>query len=626
MLFCLKIKIKFMNLKITLFITGFALTFSTMYQSQTTLLESKAREWMSRNSNKTGTTSKDNFDFRSSRKSLSGETLRFQQTINGIPVYEGDIAIHFNKQGDVTYATEVPVSKKLKQVDTTPTYSKENAFDKAKAAAKIAGEITYQENNLYVFLTDEGETKLVHRVIINSYESPGDWEIMIDAHSGDVIRVQDISNYRHKEKPKKKTKEKSTEMKAAGTAYVFNPDPLSVAHVAYGGDYVDNNDATNASLDAARSLVTLPDITLSNGVYSLKSKYVQVADFESPATGLFTQSSPDFLFNRNDQGFEAVNAFYHLDRSMAYINETLGIDCKSTLNGGILLFDPHGLSGDDNSHFVPSTQRLAFGEGCVDDAEDADVVLHEFGHAIHYWVTGLKSSSSQGLGEGSGDYWAMSYSRSLNQWATSEPQYNWMFSWDGHNECWAGRVTNYTAKYPTSTINNSSYIHANGQIWATSLMRIYDRIGKEKTDRIFLEGLSMTNSSSNQQTAAVAVRQAAIDMVGTYGFTCNDVSIITEELTTSGYTLPAYQCSNLVVTDISKNSLSVYPNPVTENLTVSMDFKKSETVEIYSLDGRKISESNINSTNNMINVSKLNKGVYLLKIKGTDIVQKFIKN
>jgi hypothetical protein len=33
---------------------------------------------------------------------------------------------------------------------------------------------------------------------------------------------------------------------------------------------------------------------------------------------------------------------------MAYINETLGINCKSTLNNGILLFDPHGLGGDDN--------------------------------------------------------------------------------------------------------------------------------------------------------------------------------------------------------------------------------------------------------------------------------------
>ncbi|WP_084403467.1 T9SS type A sorting domain-containing protein [Epilithonimonas caeni] len=614
-----------MKLKTTLLVTGFALTFSTMY-AQTTTLESKARDWISKNSNKTGTTPNDNFDFRSSRKSLSGETLRFQQTINGIPVYEGDIAVHFNKQGEVTYATDVPVSKKLKQVDTTPAFNKVDAFEKAKIAADIKGEITHQENDLYIFLTDSGETRLVHRVIINSYETPGDWETIVDAHSGEVIRVQDIANYHHKEKPKKKNKEKTDELRAAGTAYIFDPDPLSRAHVAYGGDYVDNNDATNASLDAARSLVILPDITFSNGVYSLKSKYVQVADFESPSTGLFTQATPDFLFNRNEQGFEAVNAFYHLDRSMAYINETLGIDCKSTLNNGILLFDPHGLSGDDNSHFIPSSQRLAFGEGCVDDAEDADVVLHEFGHAIHHWITGLKSSSSQGLGEGSGDYWAMSYSRSLNQWSPSEPHYNWMFSWDGHNTCWAGRITNYAPKYPTSNINSSSAIHTNGQIWATSLMRIYDRIGKEKTDRIFLEGLGMTNSSSNQQTAAVAVRQAAIDMLGTYGFTCDDINIITEELTTSGYTLPTYQCVNLAVADISKNTVSIYPNPVTESLTVSMNFKKTEAAEIYSLDGRKVSESNINSNNNVINVSKLNKGVYLLKIKGTDIVQKFIKN
>ncbi len=612
-----------MNLKITCLVASFAMTFSTMYGQ--TSLESKARSWIAGNSNKIGASSNDHFDFQSSRKSLSGETLRFQQTINGVPVYEGDIAVHFNKSGEVTYATEVAVSKKLKTVDTNPAVSKENAFSKAMTAADIKGEITHQENNLYVFLTESGETKLVHRVVINSFDTPGDWEVMVDAHSGEVLRVQDIADYHHQDRPKKKNKTQSDDKKAAGTGYIFDPDPLSRAHVSYGGAYVDNNDATNASLDAARSLVSLPDITFSNGVYSLKSKYVQIADFESPATGLFTQATPDFLFNRNDQGFEAVNAFYHIDRSLAYINETLGITCKSTLNGGVMMVDPHGLSGDDNSHFIPSSQRLAFGEGCVDDAEDADVVLHELGHAIHHWVTGLKSSSAQGLGEGSGDYWAMSYSRSLDQWASTEPQYNWMFSWDGHNECWAGRVTNYAAKYSPS-LSNTANIHRDGQIWATSLMRIYNRIGKEKTDRIFLEGLSMTNSSSNQQTAAVAVRQSAIDMLGTFGFTCDDVAVITEELTTSGYTLPAYQCTVMAVSDVSKNSVSIYPNPVTEKLTVSMDFKKAETAEIYSLDGRKISESKINSDNNIINVSNLNKGVYLLKIKGTERVQKFIKN
>lgn len=90
--------------------------------------------------------------------------------------------------------------------------------------------------------------------------------------------------------------------------------------------------------------------------------------------------------------------------------------------------------------------------------------------------------------------------------------------------------------------------------------------------------------------------------------------------------MPAYQCTALAVSDVNKNSVTIYPNPANENLTVAMDFKKIETAEIYSLEGRKVSESNINSSNHVINVSKLNKGVYLLKIKGTDVVQKFIKN
>jgi hypothetical protein len=61
-----------MNLKITL-ITGFALTFSTIYQAQTTELQVKAKDWISKNSNKIGTTSNDHFDFRSSRKASPGK-------------------------------------------------------------------------------------------------------------------------------------------------------------------------------------------------------------------------------------------------------------------------------------------------------------------------------------------------------------------------------------------------------------------------------------------------------------------------------------------------------------------------------------------------------------------------
>ncbi|MFP3548632.1 hypothetical protein SB748_35175, partial [Rhizobium sp. SIMBA_035] len=78
------------------------------------------------------------------------------------------------------------------------------------------------------------------------------------------------------------------------------------------------------------------------------------------------------------------------------------------------------------------------------------------------------------------------------------------------------------------------------QIWSAALMRIYDKIGKEKTDRAFLEGLAMTTSTTNQQNAAIAVRQAAIDMMGQFGFSCSDVMAMTQEFTSAGYVLPEY--------------------------------------------------------------------------------------
>ena len=36
----------------------------------------------------------------------------------------------------------------------------------------------------------------------------------------------------------------------------------------------------------------------------------------------------------------------------------------------------------DNSFYSPATRKIKYGSGGVDDAEDADVILHEYGHSI----------------------------------------------------------------------------------------------------------------------------------------------------------------------------------------------------------------------------------------------------
>lgn len=613
-----------MGLKINTFLLGCLLSYSALSGQQSSW-EASARKWISENSRNIGLKDFGDLKLNFVRKGSAGETLRFQQMVGNIPVLRSEVVLHFNREGKITYSSTESLKKSLMQIDTNPTFKAEDALRKAHIVSHSKGNITFEETKLFVYVTDQGETKLVYRVLTNSYENPGSWETIVDAKTGEVIQVKDIA-FRHRDKeepsPYNNRKEIKKNILVTGSAYIFEPDPLSKMHVAYGGQYVDGNDATNASLDAARTLVTIPELELTGGIYKLKGSYVEIKELESPNKGLFTQTSNQFLFNRNQDGFEAANAYWHLDNNLRYINLTLGIPCIPSANNGILAFDPHGENGADNSHYDPNSQVLVFGEGGVDDAEDADVVLHELGHGIHDWLTNGNLSQVNGLSEGSGDYWAQSYSRSLNQWQSGEAAYNWMFSWDGHNPFWAGRVTNYSAIYPGQLTGS---IHTDGQIWASALMRIYNAIGKQKTDRAFLEGLSMTGSNTNQQNAAVAVRQAAIDMLGTFGFTCTDIAQMTAEFTAAGYTMPAYNCQLSTSEIDKKETIAVYPNPVSDLLNVSLKLNKEESVEIYNMEGRKVMETTIANGRNAINVSHLTVGDYILKIKGLEISTKFIK-
>jgi len=475
------------------------------------------------------------FKLRHVHNGAAGETLRFQHTINNVPVFGSEFVVNFSDKNEVVYSSN-SYDNSVSMIDTNPVINKDIALSIANNALNPSNsEITFQEANLYVY-KQKDQTVLTYRVSLQVTDKPGDWEIFVNAKTSEVISIKDVAFYHHEEKNTDPNSVNHAPMFKAPLAYVsgsgmvYNTDPLSQAHVAYGGNYVDNNDATNAQLDAARVSVVLPEIDLTAGVYRLRSTYADIDDSENPKRGLFTQATSVFNFDRSQDGFEAVNTFYHMDKSLRYIAQTLGVTCVPQQNAGKILYDPHGLNGQDNSHFIPSSDKIAFGEGCVDDAEDADVILHELGHGLHDWMT--NGAASNLIGEGNGDYWAQSYSRSLNQWLPTDPAYHYQFSWDGHNACWSGRVTNYAALYPGGLVNS---IHTDGQIWATALMKIYDVIGRAKMDKAFLEGLALTNGTSNQAQAAIAVRQAAINM----NYPCADIKTMTDVFNATGYAVPA---------------------------------------------------------------------------------------
>jgi PKD repeat protein len=483
------------------------------------------------------------------RSSAAGHTVRYRQQVAGLPLNKAEITININANHEVMFVMNT-YRPGIKITDATPSISLIQAKKTAHAHIGSQGPLSYEESWL-IADTHNGGT-LAYEIAIAARHPLGEWHVFVDAHTGQVFKAVDMASYycSHEDKQgeeahshtclsaKNRASAQKTyapmKMMANGTGNVFDPDPLSSAMVNYGtGGYVDNNDANSSDLESQLMSVTLLDIQETGGTYKLAGPYAEIVDFDSPNTGLFTQNSPDFLFNRNDQGFEPVNGYYHIDYSMRYINETLGCDIMPFQYVGGVRYDPHGAGGADNSYYTPGTGRLSFGEGCVDDAEDSDVLHHELGHGIHDCATSGNASASEGLGEGSGDYWAQSYNRGLGNWTAADPQYNWMFNWDGHNECWNGRITNYTASYPSGLTGS---IHTDGQIWATCLMGIWDQIGQAQTDKMFLEGLAMTNGGSGQNDAANAVFQAAQNM----NYSMGDLTFIYNSFTACGYTLPAF--------------------------------------------------------------------------------------
>ena len=458
--------------------------------------EEMARQYLRENWRSLGLQSGDLSDLQhhATRHGKASTTVRFQQTTQGVPVLGARVVVTLNSNNEVSFYVSSYVPASLQS--SLAGKSSGEARVAARELLGLSGNPVWEKTEVVAYYHD-GETRLAHRVRqLSSVDPIGEWEVLSDATTGEFLSVADIAYYG-----------------GVADGSVFDPDPLSSAAATYDDPgYTDGGDADTAQLtsqtftEGFSSVVEDPP-----GTFTLINSWAEIVDSESPFNGLFSQNSVNFTFSRMQDGFEASNTFFHIEEFMRYMNITLSLSVGPYQYSGGARFDPHGLSGSDNSHYSSGSGEVAFGEGGVDDAEDADVVIHELGHGIHDWVTSGGLSQVNGLSEGTGDYFAQSYSRgqSASIWAPAQAGYHYVFSWDGHNPFWGGRTTNYGALYPGGLTGS---IHSDGQIWATCNMKVWDAIGQQATDTIMLEGLAMTGSSTNQDDAAAALFQAAIDL------------------------------------------------------------------------------------------------------------------
>ena len=200
----------------------------------------------------------------------------------------------------------------------------------------------------------------------------------------------------------------------------------------------------------------------------------------------FRSARLDFSAQSSRAGFEEASAYYHLNAAIAYL-EALGYRGSRRIFPQALEVDARG-TRDDNSWYSPGERTLTFGTGGVDDAEDGETVLHEFGHALQDAICPDfgQSVEAAAMGEGFGDYFAASFfaARKPRRYRAT------VMSWDGadgEGDPPALRRVDSRLTYESFDHGAGADEHDNGPIWSATLWDIWKATGRRVADRIIVE-------------------------------------------------------------------------------------------------------------------------------------------
>ncbi len=389
---------------------------------------------------------------------------------------------------------------------------------------------------------------------------------------------------------------------SAVSAKVFYPDPITPINKVYGGTYVDLGDNNTSTLDPERKTVEM-DVEYDAGTFRLKSDYVEIVEHSAPVLPVVTSSTPDFSFSRTDDGFEQTNAYFHIMNYQKYLQSLEFSDLDEFIH-----VDAQGFNGQDNSAFTPSTNppRLTFGEGGVDDAEDADVVIHEYGHHISNQAAPFTNNGIERrcLDEAFGDYVAVSYTRDQYSFGS-----NLVFNWDGHNPFWAGRTVDNPNNLCYDNVSFTN-IYTNTTLFNAAMFDIWDQLGKQYTDKLMIEALHGYYQNMSFRDAAMlildadsALANSAHDWMIWQAFDqycILDWSDVTER------------------GQLNKKPYVVKSNMINESASFQVELKNdfdTGEITVYDITGRSIISMMLVTGDNEIDLGNAQSGIYVISLQ-----------
>jgi hypothetical protein len=406
------------------------------------------------------------------KESMLGKHVLFQQQHSGRPITGAWVRVDIDPSGKVfNLQSDLLPDKVLAKTRAlaAPLVTGITADQARAKALDVTGSTRTAPHTIHsteeVTYPVDGQPTPAWKVIVVSTEPPGEWKVYVDAVSGEVLGTVSLLK------------------EACGR--VFDPNPV----VALNDTTLEDSSPIP---DTAYTEVDLPDV---DGSGHLDGPFVSTAN----TPNRIKQDDGKFLFKRADQAFKEVMVYFHIDRVQRYIQE-LGF--TNVLNKPIKV----NIKGrtDDNSDYSPLTKALRFGIGGVDDAEDADIILHEYGHAIQDdQVPGFGASDEGGaMGEGFGDYLAASFFADLKPARLQPCVGSWdAVSYSGDDPPSLRRLDS-NKKYPRDLHGE---VHDDGEIWSACLWELRAALGGRVADRLVIAHHFLLTPQSGFEDAAKAL-------------------------------------------------------------------------------------------------------------------------
>jgi Zn-dependent metalloprotease len=426
--------------------------------------------------------------FEKTIEGLGAWTVLFQQYQDETPIHGARVTVNINLQNRVFMVKNNTVpsvfDKPLAKAKSIPLKLSEIDSLIQKRAKELGGLSTPIDKESMIYDL-KGSLREVWKVKFGTLSPVGSWILFIDKYSGDILDERDVL------------------WKYEAKGQVFIPNPV----VALDKDnLIDLGDKEQEVLAKAYRKVKLDNLA---GDGYLKGSYVDTGNTVRRAKSDGNQ----FVYSRKDERFGEVMAYYHIDSLQSYL-QSLGFNGEKKILNRPIMVKVHGVK-EDQSWFDPSPGKedLTFGSGGVNDAEDGDIIIHEYGHAIaNGIVRGFgQSKEARAMGEGLSDYLAASF---FERFKTASRKVK-IGEWDakgytaGSTECL--RRLDSKKHFPEDMRGEG---HDDGEIWSTCLWAVRRVLGRKKADTVILESMYYLDQYSGFKDGADAILMAEKNLYG----------------------------------------------------------------------------------------------------------------